>query len=265
MIMGLLSTKEEFSEKYSRTGNRNVQKYTKSKNASTWAVGTHSVRKKREVTTTTIDNYLKLWSKAIPKIKTDFQKDFPEPPTDFDYKNTAIIHVRCGDVPFIRHALYHLYPKSYFKFVKSKLNEWGVKNIIFSFCDNHDNEKTVDKMNRKGRYEKCKSFVSTYAKWLGVDKPDIQCWDRTETWKNMYYVKALVSTMPSSFSFIPGMTKGKFFITPPSFGFKSEKTQEMAQYLSNKAPWTVWPNDDFVSHDDIADYKSLKLYQHVLV
>lgn len=198
--------------------------------------------------------YSNFWEKNISKIKKIFEEEKLKPDTSFS--NKAAIHFRCSDVPFNKHPEYPLHPKEYFHFVAEKIKESGVGEVVFINCSSwRSNATGIENVD-----EICNNYIETIADWLG-EKLDIKinrekiCVDVKETYSIMLGSKLLIST-GGSFSFIPGMVKGKNFISPSFLGENVNlKMLENWKNISKEVHWAMWDKFDIVSHQNI-DYKS---------
>lgn len=194
-------------------------------------------------------DYADFWkkeSKTVEKMLLDKIKP------NIDYNNKAVIHFRCSDVPFIRKFEYHLYPKEYYHFVADEINKLGAEEILFLNCTNHCSVENSENL--------CNNYIETIADWIS-EKTDIPinrnkiCVDIPETYSIMLGSKILVSS-GGSFSFSPGLTKGKNFISHNLIGDHPELTEKKYKDLSQKVHWTMWDKHDIIKHSEIPDYNT---------
>ena len=80
------------------------------------------------------------------------EKEFSKIKHDKSVKNDAVMHIRCSDVPFARHAGYHLQTKAYYKWIADKCKRENIKAINFLLCTNH-------KQNTNHLKNKCNKII----------------------------------------------------------------------------------------------------------
>eukprot|EP00040_Diaphanoeca_grandis_P041011 m.262380 g.262380 ORF g.262380 m.262380 type:complete len:356 (+) comp45404_c0_seq1:281-1348(+) len=202
---------------------------------------------------------------------TQVEKDALEFKPLFDYirDGTVLVHFRCSDVPFIRHAIYHLQPPEYWKFVAEKIIEQGGRRVIFTMCEgSHNNPNEL-------AARKCPSFVSAVVGWLREFLPNsVQvcerplCWGATLTYNLMGEAFMLVSAMESSFSFIAGIPKGKRYVSPNlNPGKKGDKKSrrcnaldiyEATPELADAVHWNMFDGSP-IDHAKVLNYSTLDL------
>jgi len=197
------------------------------------------------------EEYALEWNKNKTKINNYFVKKEFEPNKKFS--NKAVIHFRCSDVPFMKHPNYTLLPKDYFLFALKKIEKNNVDEIVFLNCSGW-NSKFISNPE-----EKCNSYINTISDWLEentkikVNRQKI-CIGIKETYEIMLGCKILVST-GGSFSFIPGITKNKNFISPSNIGEGDEKIFQKFKNIHKLVHWTMWDKFDVINHEGI-DYET---------
>lgn len=188
------------------------------------------------------EDYGHYWKKNRYKVIEEL-KDLTPNKT---YKNCAVIHFRCSDVPFCKHPEYTLLPKEYFKFVSEKINQKQIQKIIIITCNTHNSNSLT---------YKCDDYSLTIKKWFKefTNIPvhiDNTCQSIERTYEIFLGSKILVST-GGSFSFIPGITKDENFISPSLFG---DNNFSGFENLYEKVHWTMWDKFDKISHN--VNYKT---------
>ena len=92
------------------------------------------------------------------------------------------------------------------------------------------------------------------------------CISNKETYSIMLGCKVLIST-GGSYSFIPGITKGKNYISPSNIGEVNEKFLEIWKDIHKKVHWTMWDKFDKISHKNLDyntfDYKNYSNIKNV--
>lgn len=207
--------------------------------------------------------YSIFWREKIPDIEKILKNQDIKP--DKSFSNKAVIHFRCSDVPFCKHPDYTLLPKEYYYFVADKLNQNNIEEIFFINCTGHRKEK-------KFAEDKCNEYINIISTWL-KEKSNIKinnkkiCVNIKETYSIMLGCKILVNT-GGSFSFIPGLTKGKNYISPSNTNScKDKKILEKFKNLNKEVHWTMWDKFDNIPHDNLDyetfDYKTYTSKNHV--
>jgi len=202
-----------------------------------------------DCTHTRIKDYIKHINKALPKISEELAKI----KQNLDVKNDAVIHIRCSDVPFIPHHSYHLQPKEYYQWVAAKCRKENIKGIHFLLCTNHNNKEKLT--------HKCTQFAEIIRNWMTEFLPDnvkihpISCLSILQSFKLFIGCKLLIQggACPSSFSFFPGLIKGKNFLTPRMAREDSLMSNNLFKEYINKLPWSMWTGDP-IWHSEVNDY-----------
>ena len=204
--------------------------------------------------------YSEKWNSLTTEIKKIMKDSNIEP--NLNYQNKAVIHFRCCDSPFNKHPEYPMLTKEYFLFALKKIEESNVNEILILNCSNW-NSKFIENAE-----EKCNSYISVLCDWLEenteikINRQKI-CISIKETYSIMLGSKILIGT-GGSFSFIPGMLKGKNFISPQNVGEKINVNKKILKDLSKNVHWTMWDKLDHLPHKNIDynnfDYKDYDKY-----
>jgi hypothetical protein len=162
-----------------------------------------------------------------------------------NFVRTAIVHFRCSDVPFINMPEYPLQPRAYFKFVADFLRKYDdVDNVVVVNCNEHGKHQLAPL---------CHKYAHVIQEWLQGDLPqmpvdvNLACETQKETFEAMLGSHTLIST-GGSFSFVPGMLKGKRFVTPYLGGLMRPYHRELHRLVH----WTMWESNAPVQ---AADYE----------
>jgi len=186
----------------------------------------------------------------IGKVKKEIEKEIGNIKDNY-WKDKAILHFRCSDVPFIKHPDYHLLPKEYYYFVADELKKSDIKEMVVFNCMSHKKHSLAT--------EKCPYYLNTLCDWI-QEKCDIKidrqmkCISIEESYKAMISCKKLIST-GGSFSFIPGILKDKDFISPALLKEK-DLSKEKYEKLHEKVHWTMWQERKIISHTSV-NYENL--------
>jgi hypothetical protein len=193
--------------------------------------------------------YAKAWKDLIPEIKTILKSNYIEPNPKFN--DSAIFHFRCSDSPFDGDKSYALLPKEYYYFVADIINKNDkVKKIQVITNRTHHKYPLADK--------KCPEYMNVILDWLEekLDKSkEVVRKPLFLNVKNSYRAflgSEILFQTPSSFSFIPGMTKGKKFISPTMLG--DREIEEKYKELPSLVHWTMWDKFDCIPHS--VNYKT---------
>ena len=208
-----------------------------------------------------IKDYIKNINNALPLIKKEFSKIKP----DKSVKNDAVIHIRCSDSPFNKHNSYHLQPKAYYKWIADKCKRENIKAINFLLCTNHtvgftQQQREIHKQNNNYFKNKCNKIaqnIQTLMKEFlpNVEMKPVTCLNILKSFQIFLGCKILAQggAGPSSFSFFPGLTKGKNFLTPK---FISENAKNKSQLINKfivKFPWSMWGGNP-IWHSTVKEY-----------
>ena len=201
--------------------------------------------------------YPNFWKEKKTEVKEMIEKIFKP---DLSYSDKAVIHFRCSDVPFDRLPEYTLYPKEYFEFVAKEINKRNIKEIVFLNCTywryglqkrNFDNVQDPEKL--------CNNYIETIADWI-QEKTNIPvnrnkiCTSVGETYSIMLGARVLIST-GGSFSFVPGVTKDKDFITHNLTG-EYDSVVKKHNDLHKRVHWTMWEKNDIIRHGQVKNYNT---------
>jgi len=123
-------------------------------------------------------------------------------------KDCICIHIRCSDIPFVKHTNYHLYKMQWYKnAIDFALTLGTYSKIVIVSCSGH---KSTNEYK-----DACKLFVDSYYEFLSstYDFPvSIVCQTMYEDMYTMYNSKCLIAS-PSSFSYYVGISSDNIFIT----------------------------------------------------
>lgn len=210
--------------------------------------------------------YASFWKSKIEDVQKAIQEksNIIKFDTINSRKGTAIIHFRCSDVPFLFNCAYVLQPKSYFNFVADKLKMYRINNVILVNCN-----KWARKTNPP---KECHVYLNVMQKWMIEFLPrakisiDTRCRDVELEWQDMLDTEILVST-GGSFSFFPGILKGKNFISPNIAGACvgnglacktchswNWKDTNAWNKLHNHVHWTMWHKNNWIKYVPGLDY-----------
>jgi len=155
---------------------------------------------------------------------------------DANYAGTAIVHFRCSDVPFIDMPEYPLQPRAYFKFVADFLMKYNdVLHVLIVNCNKH-NWHQLSPLCHSYAYN-IKSWLQEYLPNIPVDV-DLACETQKMSLEKMLGSHTLIST-GGSFSFVPGILKGKRFVTP----YLGGSMQPYHSNLHRLVHWTMWDSN----------------------
>lgn len=183
--------------------------------------------------------YAELWLSAAPRAAARVRRLAPE---DAFFTDTAVVHVRCSDVPFNKHPSYPLLPEAYYAFASEQVARARCRRVVFLACYDH-------KPSAHAATE-CPRITSRIAQWMArhlagtgieVDASAV-CVPIDASIAMMRGARVLVST-GGSFSFLVGVTKGREFVTPSLCGRKRPQHAELASLVH----WSMWERFDYVA------------------
>jgi hypothetical protein len=162
------------------------------------------------------------------------------------YRNAAVVHFRCSDVPFMRHKIYHLYPRKYFQFAGDKIKKLGIDEVAVLFCRDHGLEHLTEAYgyNATVARAQCSMYAAVISNWLvetGLKVGPSVCVDSKTTWAIMANSAALVST-GGSFSFLPGVSKTKGRFISPRYATEGA-TDINGKQLAKAVHWSMWDGE----------------------
>jgi hypothetical protein len=199
-----------------------------------------------------IEAYINCVNNSLPLIKQKILKIAHNK----SVQNDAVVHIRCSDVPFNRHPNYHLQPKEYYQWVAHKFKKENIKAIHFVLCSNHLQKNNYQK-------NKCDEFATVIRDWMREFMPNVEikpivCLSVLESFKMFLGCKILVQggASPSSFSFFPGLTKGKKFLTPKFINEDQKNKSTLINKFIDKFPWSMWHGNP-IWHSLVKNYKTL--------
>lgn len=206
-----------------------------------------------------IEDYSQYWKTNKKEIENVL--NYNQIKKDSNFENSAVIHFRCSDSPFIKDPNYTLLPKEFYDFACTKIKEKNNINKIYFMMSTNWGKKDYP-------VERCTDFVNDIADWLKENLKDHNISiDRNpidKSIKESYGIMlgaGLLITSVSSFSFIPGVVKGKDYISSSMFG-NIKVDYEKYKDLHKKVHWTMWDKFDYVPHPEdykTFDYKNFKL------
>eukprot|EP00040_Diaphanoeca_grandis_P033506 m.205485 g.205485 ORF g.205485 m.205485 type:complete len:431 (-) comp32919_c0_seq1:31-1323(-) len=171
-------------------------------------------------------------------------------------KQATLVHFRCSDAPFVRGST-HLQPREYWKFVADELVKLNAKTVVFTMCTNWLTDNMAS--------HRCPVFLEQSRQFL-VDslpahitvEPGFKCWGPRTTWNLLLNCDILVSGLESSFSFIPGMTKGDRYISPKMQATRKDQQKRYPIGVHELVPWRMYTGMS-IYHDLVADYATFDL------
>jgi len=171
---------------------------------------------------------------------------------DPDYADTAVVHFRCSDVPFVRHPTYVLLPRSYFAFAAEKIRAFGgAKRVVLLSCATLHRSDVHPKVASLAK-SKCPGYARVIAGWVGASETRCIRGVRDSV-AALLGAHSVVST-GGSFSFVAGVSRGDGrFISPSLAG--SIALRDVAS-LASEVPWVMYPHNDVISHRCAGDYST---------
>ena len=206
--------------------------------------------------------FARTFSDAIPSIKARLEKQGVT--ADVIYASTAVIHFRCGDVPFDRTPTMQLPKQCFYDFVAKEIIRLGVKEVVMMLCTDHfdkNNDQHLPPLETRDR--KCNEWAGVQLDWLhkrlrntgvAVRRMPICISDLQATY-SAFSGSALLVSLGGSFSFLPGITKGKRFIQQSYDPSGCSFCKELHQHVH----WTIPSKFCSVRHTDVADYSTFIL------
>ena len=186
----------------------------------------------------------------LPLISDMFGFDWNVGVAGFNASRSAVIHVRCSDVPMIRHKRYHLPRASFWRFVVDAIRD--IENVYIESCQDYHSFRA-----KKGEAT-CTGIIDSITTYLRSNMvgPNVRihlprCDSRGESLRIFQQSTVLIAPIPSSFSFVVGVSKKKNFISPL---FVSEiEDPSNARELPAVVPWTMHPGLPLF-HRDVESY-----------
>lgn len=164
---------------------------------------------------------------------------------DTSMRTKVAVHVRCSDVPFARHPLYHLPSPTFWK--------WALQRLLLATASrdavvHHDAHWTPSSRATKDRVGACSEYAAAVCRVLeraGFRVTLATNLSDRQAFEAMLGSEAVLTTTPSSFSFLPGLTKLKghrssAFITPQ---FYTEVSRFAPYYQAQPRGWRVGARD----------------------
>lgn len=169
---------------------------------------------------------------------------------DCRYQRTVVVHYRCSDVPFGTGKdfakEYPMLPKAYYQFAARTVNATDIDRVLVINCAKH---------NAHSLAHRCGDYARAIAGWFADALPSIpvdvelSCDSQQDDLGKMLGAHTLVST-GGSFSFVPGITKGRRFVSPYLGGVMSPYHDDLHELVH----WTMWPKLQTVHVDDHATF-----------
>ncbi|KAJ1456258.1 hypothetical protein M885DRAFT_518095 [Pelagophyceae sp. CCMP2097] len=212
------------------------------------------------------DAYVKHWQTAASdqkEVAELMRETFHIGPKQ-KFNSTAVVHVRCGDVPFSQHYFYHLPQPSFWVWPEmlSALQKPEVDRVVVqavSLAKNRDGHFVDGHAGSPAQASACNNYIDQIAKCLRAatsTQVSISRSNAPEAEADFLGAQTLVVPVPSSFSFLPGFVKGPHYFTS---AFVDErkccKDRINITELSRNVPWTMHPFEP-VWHADVEDYAS---------
>jgi hypothetical protein len=177
--------------------------------------------------------YAKYWSEVVErKLVHESTHRFAVP--------TAVFHFRCSDVPFNGHTAYRMPSVEFLQFVRQKLIEHRIKLCIVTTCWTWPAWPKVSYKHTVRIKRECPTYSTALAQHLKSDSHyqtvTRLCLTNNATQRLFHMADVLISH-GSTFSMIPGLAKGKRFISdyPGSLTEGADKTS-----LSQAVHWTMF-------------------------
>ena len=243
LFFGILYFVLQDGPKDYRIGNKIVSKITS--NTQNWSASSEKWMRSNPL------SYSIFWKQNKEIIYQELVKQFGKVKEAEKWKNIAVLHFRCSDVPFEKNSQYHLLPKEYYHFVAEQLKNSNIKKMIVFNCMNHRKLEISQK--------KCPEYLNIICDWISekcdveIDRK-IKCISTEETYRIMMSCGKLIST-GGSFSFIPGITKDKDFISPNLLHEKEVDNKRFSN-LSKEVHWTMWGKNKIIKHEEVIDYST---------
>ena len=151
----------------------------------------------------------------------------------------AVLHFRCGDVPFAFHRVYRMPSPAFLRFVGQELSARRIRNASLYWTLSHSS--VADHARQ------CKEMVSAISRQLAAST-DVRWFDEPDARKALQAFAAartLVSLVPSSFSFVVGVV-AEDYISPflGLSGVEGPRTLDVvnatrARALARRVHWTM--------------------------
>ena len=186
--------------------------------------------------------YGRFWKDVAPKLHAKLTRELAIVPDD-EYADTAIVHLRCSDVPFINHNEYPLLPQKYYEFAAREVLRRGIRRVVLTNCYTHGQHPRAER--------ECPIIADGIATWMRrvlgdrawVDSQP-HCWDQRTTLCRMLGCGVLIST-GGSFSFPVGVCKGDAFVTPVLAGARARAEHRR---LHDLVHWRMWDSIDYCEY-----------------
>ena len=197
------------------------------------------------------------------------------------WRDSVIVHFRCGDSPFDRLPTALLPKKSFFRFIRTQMEQMEqverahIKRVVIMSCAKHQckdctkKTKAMDEqmwhVERINRIRKCDDWARVQISWLHeifsntsvVVEYNSECMDELSTIAAFVGSIMLFST-GGSFAFIPGITKGKSFYSQPF----DKRICSFTVNLTKAVHWSISPMSYFIPHETIRSYMRLSATEY---
>jgi len=171
-------------------------------------------------------------------------------------KNVTLIHFRCSDAPFVRGST-HLQPREYWNFVAEQLVELGATTVVFTMCTNWLMDNMASHRCPVFLEQSRQFLINALPSSINVE-PGFRCWGPRTTWNLLLQADILVSGLESSFSFIPGMTKGDRYISPKMQSTDRKRQERYPVGVDKMVPWRMYTGSS-IYHNLVANYSTFDL------
>eukprot|EP00038_Savillea_parva_P013200 m.209505 g.209505 ORF g.209505 m.209505 type:complete len:255 (-) comp24617_c0_seq1:19-783(-) len=152
----------------------------------------------------------------------------------------AVVHLRCGDVPFTHHRSIPWLPRAYYEWVGTHLRRLGVQHVTILSCGSlHTLNLNTTRTNAK-----CRQFATEIGQIIGINS-SITCLSSIRrSWAAMLSASRVLVSTGGSFSFVPGIARvatGRLFLSPllGRQGCLEGKEQPPGRMCPN---WHLWPH-----------------------
>lgn len=186
-----------------------------------------------------VANYLQFWQQVRPIAKQIYDSTLP-----FVNIDKPVIHFRCSDIPFIKHAMYHLTKRQTVRWMAKQIKSQGYTHAVLLNCAKNHYARDQDSCNQYAEY---------YAAIFATEGVQIsqQCLSELGDFSTMYHSPLLVSLNPSSFSFMAGIAKDP--TTYISCNMGQETPSGYTLMTDNQADWRI-STDAPLLHKEVESY-----------
>jgi hypothetical protein len=157
------------------------------------------------------------------------------------------VHFRCSDSPFNFSTSYCMVTRAYVEFAmrEALLLAPNAHRVLIESCSHHTTDQANKPLTTTAANKRvCARFAQDFAQLVDSLTPgllvEVVCFPEVESQRRMLGAAVLVVTMPSTFSFVAGCTKGKAMITPKTMGALPKWSTEELNELPELVPWTMY-------------------------